>query len=352
MNGTMNWMGMSELQSGLLLLGGALVLGLVLYNLWLWRKGRPRAAARLAADSATRDAQEPTLTDPQAGDGAGFVLPVPEKKPGLDALIDVIAPIALEAPVSGDAVLAALPATRRVGSKPFAVEGFNSASSRWEFAQPGQRYGQLQAGVQLANRAGALNDIEFSEFIMKTQSLCDTLGGTPDFPDMRAEIGRARELDQFASDHDAQLGFVLRAKRAAWSPSFVVQIAARHGFIAGSMAGRMVIPASQAGAAPVLSLSFDTQAALADDPTLSALRELTLSLDVAQVDRSERAFVRMHEAATAMASEMDGVITDDNGVPLPPGAMEVIATELEHLYDLLDQRELSAGSPLARRLFS
>lgn len=345
-------MNMSELQTGLLLLGGAVLLGLAFYNLWLWQKGRPRQPAADAAHGDTREAKEPTLDDPQAGDGVGFVLPVPEKKPGLDALIDVIAPIALEAPVSGEAVLAALPPTRRVGSKPFAVEGLNAASSRWEFAQPGQRYSQLQAGVQLANRAGALNDIEFSEFVMKTQNFCDALGGTPDFPEMRAEINRARELDQFASDHDAQLGFVLRAKRAAWSPSYIVQMAAKRGFVAGSMAGRMVIPASQAGAAPVISLNFDTQAALADDPTLSALREISLSLDVAQVDRGERAFVRMREAATSMASEMDGVITDDNGVALPVDAMDVIAGELEHLYDILDQRELSAGSTLARRLFS
>jgi hypothetical protein len=46
------------------------------------------------------------------------------------------------------------------------------------------------------------------------------------FPDMRQEVARARELDQFASDHDAQLAFVLRARRAAWSPSYIVQMAA------------------------------------------------------------------------------------------------------------------------------
>ena len=50
--------------------------------------------------------------------------------------------------------------------------------------------------------------------------------------------------------------------------------------------------------------------------------------------------------------DMDGVVTDDNGVALPPDAMDVIAAELERLYDTLDQRELSAGSALARRLFS
>ena len=33
-------------------------------------------------------------------------------------------------------------------------------------------------------------------------------------------------------------------------------------------------------------------------------------------------------------------------------AMEPIATDLELLYDKLDSRDLAAGSPLARRLFS
>ena len=49
---------------------------------------------------------------------------------------------------------------------------------------------------------------------------------------------------------------------------------------------------------------------------------------------------------------MDGVVSDDNGVALPAEAMDVIASELEVLYDTLAQRELAAGSSLARRLFS
>jgi len=344
-------MNMSQLQWGLALLGAAVLLGLVVYNLWLAHKVRPRKAAVVSPDKAEFAQQEPRLDDID-GEDPGFVLPVPEKKPGLDALLDVIAPIALDAQVSGDAVLAALPPTRRVGSKPFAVEGLNTATERWEAAQAGQRYSQLQAGLQLVNRSGALNDIEFSEFVIKAQAFCDALAGTPDFPDMRQEVSRARELDQFASEHDAQLGFVLRARRVAWSPSYIVQMAARMGFVAGPMAGRMVLPASQAGQPPVLSLSFDTQAPLADDPTLSAVRELSLSLDVPHVARSERAFARMREVAAAMARDMDGVITDDNAVPLPADAMDVIAAELEHLHDRLDQHELSAGSLLARRLFS
>lgn len=279
-------------------------------------------------------------------------LAVLEKKPGLDALIDVIAPIALDGTVSGDAALAALPPTRRAGSKPFAVEGLNALTQQWEMPAPGQRYSAFQAGVQLANRVGALNEIEYSEFVMKAQAFADAVGGAPEFPEMLDEVARARELDQFASGHDAQLGFTLRARSAAWSPGYVQQHAQKLGFVAGAIPGRMVLPASVAGMPPVLGLAFDTQAALADDPAQSAIREVTLSLDVPQVQRSEQPFVRMREAAITLAASMDGIITDDNGQVIRAEALDVIGADLEQLYDTLDARDLSAGSVLARRLFS
>lgn len=340
---------MSQLQFGLIFAGAVVLLGMLLQNLWLARRNRPRQPD--PAQPGSNDLIEPTLNPPTLED-TGFALPIPEKKPTLDALIDVIAVIALEAPVSGEATLAALPPTRRVGSKPFTAEGYNERTHRWEFPCAGQRYSQLQSGIQLANRSGPLNEIEFSEFVVKTQTFCDAVGGTPDFPEMRQEVSRARELDQFASDHDAQLSFVVRARRAAWSPSYIQQMAAKRGFVPGAIAGRMVVPASLAGWPAVLSLTFDAQAAMAEDPTQSALREVTLSLDVAQVERTERAFERMRETALSLAKDMDGLLTDDNGVALPAEAMDVIGSELDLLYDTLAQRELAAGSALARRLFS
>jgi len=346
-------MSMSNLQMGLLALGGAVLTVMAVHAAWTSRKNLPRQAT--PDDPPTEphrvEGIEPEL-DAAAFDVADFPLPVPEKKPALDSLIDVMAPITLEARISGEAALAAMPSTRRAGSKPFAIEGFNEASHSWEMPQAGHWYASFQAGVQLANRSGALNDIEFSEFVMKTQAFCDAINGTPDFPEMREEVARARELDQFAGDHDAQLGFVLRARNAVWSPGYVQQNASRLGFVSGPIPGRMVVQASSAGLPPVLGLSFDAQAAQADDPALSAIREISLSLDVAQVDRSEHAFARMREFALSMASTMDGVVTDHNGVLLPPEALDVIGSELEHLYDTLDRRDLSAGSALARRLFS
>lgn len=343
---------MSTLQLALAIAGGLVLAAVVAHGAWAARKVAPRQALQTDdKPAAAEHAIEPSL-DADDFAPARFPLPAPERRSGLDALIDVISPIALDAPVHGEIAVAALPATRRVGSKPFAVEGLNTQTRNWEMPQPGQLYESFQAGVQLANRSGALNDIEFSEFVAKAQGFSDAVNGTPDFPDMLEEVARARELDQFASAHDAQLGFTLRARSAAWSPGYVQQQAARLGFVAGAMPGRMVLPASEAGMPPVLSLGFDTQAALAEDPAQAAVREVSLALDVAQVDRSERPFVRLREVAQAMAQAMDGVVTDDNAQALARDTMDSIGAELEGLYDTLEQRDLAAGSALARRLFS
>jgi ZipA, C-terminal FtsZ-binding domain len=382
---------MSTLTVSLAVIGGLVLAGVVAHSAWNTRRNAPRTAEpEPAQDLHNKDRTEPRMSGLgglAGGAGMGslsthasegeidFALPddlqgvqtakprndfdsnlVPlapqEKKPLLDALIDVIAPIVVDGEVAGELALAVLPATRRAGSKPFAVEGYNRLTNEWELPAPGQRYSAFHAGVQLANRTGALNDIEYSEFVVKAQAFADAVGGTPEFPEMMDEVARARELDQFASSHDAQLGFTIRARATAWSPGYVQQHATRQGMVPGVIPGRMVLPASEQGMPPVLGLAFDTQAALADDPEQSALRVITLSLDVPQVARSEQPFMRMRDVAIALAASMDGLITDDQGNVIRVDALDAIGADLEKLYDTLEARDLSAGSLQARRLFS
>ena len=308
-------------------------------------------AASLAPAQPTRPNLAPMIDKVMEG-GAAPAMLQPEKRPNLDGLIDLIAAVEVDQPVSGEAAMAALPTTRRVGSKLFGVEGLNAETGTWEVPRTGQRYSTFQTGVQLANRTGSLNEIEFSEFVLKTQTFADGINGAPEFPDMLDVVARARELDGFASAHDAQLSFTLKAVKAAWSPGYVHQNAARLGFVPGVIPGRMVVPAATAGLPPILGLTFDTQAAMSEDPAQSAIREVTLSLDVPQVDRAEEPFARMIQTALELAREMDGAVTDDNGQPLSEPAVGAIARDLMALYNTLDARDLSAGSPQARRLFS
>lgn len=345
---------MNELTVGLAIVGGLALAGVVAHGAWQARRAGPRRAEPLASAAPGPTVQiEPVLGGVE---GAGeLALPRTQARRAaarLDALIDAIANLHPEADLSGETVLAHLPPTRRVGSKPWMVEGLNLHTQEWEPIAPGAHYRELQAGVQLANRSGALNEIEYSEFAQKVQALADTLGAMPEMPDMLDAVARARELDAFAGAHDAQLALRLRARSVAWSVGYVQQAAARQGFVAGAVPGRMVVPAGVEGDPPVMVLSYDAQAALAEDAQVAAVRELTLELDVAQTDAARQPFAGWQARAQALAQDMDALLVDDQGQALTEAGFASIAAELERLYATLVEHGLAAGSPAARRLFS
>jgi hypothetical protein len=269
----------------------------------------------------------------------------------IDALIDAIAPLALEQPIAAEAAIAHMPATRRAGSKPLLIEGLRVDDGAWEPLTPGSRYSELQAAVQMANRSGAINEIEYSEFVQTVQAFADALQAAPDFPEMLDVVSRARELDHFANQHDATLNAHLASKGADWSVGYVRQCAERVALVPGVLAGRMVLPGAEEGAPPVLVLAFDSQAALSDDPQLASVRRLTLSLDVAQSPEAAEPFAAWQQAIRELAAMMSAEVLDDNGRPITLHHYAAIHDEVRKLYTALAGRDMAAGSAVARRLF-
>jgi len=350
---------MSTLTIALASLGGVVLAGVVAHGAWAARKAGPKRAVLEPQRIEPTDPVMGGATDDTIDAGAAEQpAPLPERRANrrvlnrLDALIDSIATLTVESPIGGAYALSHMPTTRRAGGKPFLIEGLNSETGEWEALQSNERYGEFQAGVLLANRTGALNEIEYSEFVQKVQAFADAIGAFAQFPDMLEAVAAARELDAFAGQHDAQLAVHLQARSAAWSVGYIQQHAGRHGFVPGVVPGRLVLPSSDEGAPPVLTLTFDSQAALADDPNLAAVRDVTLSFDVPQTDPSAQPFVAWQASAQALSLGMDAGIADDNGRPLSTEGFAAIGNELGQLYATLEGRDLAAGSPAARRLFS
>jgi hypothetical protein len=346
------------LTQALLALAAVVLAALVLHGWWTTRRASPKKPA-LAADTQPAERTDPALGgEPpplDAEDTQPDLRPAVRRLPRLDALIDALVPIELDAPVAAEAVLAHLPPSRRAGSKPFYVEGLDTITGDWDLPSPGRRYSSLQAGVQLASRSGALNEIEYSEFVQKIGALAEALGATPDFPDMLDVVARARELDDLTSPLDAQLTLLLRSKGVAWSVAYIQQSAARHGFVPGVVPGRMVVPSPDEGAPPMLQLSIDAQAAMAalgGTPQDGVVHELTLTLDVPQTPQTAEPYPAWHRAAMALAEDMDASVVDDQGRPLTLQSFAAIAGDLQQLYAQLDALDVAAGSPAARRLFS
>lgn len=364
---------MSSLMVALGSLGGLVLAGIVAQGAWSARRAGPKRAepGLDGAPSAVAEPREPVMDELDLAPATEDVFPAEptglahsslapgELRPTrkrmvlrVDPLIDAVATLRLDAPVLGMTVLPHLPASRRAGGKPFMIEGLTTETSDWEMPTSAGSYREFQAGLQLANRTGALNEIEYSEFVQKVQAFAEAVGAMADFPDMLEAVAGARELDRFASDHDAQLAVHLQARRTPWSIGYIRQQAGKHGFVAGVVPGRLVMPAAEEGAPPVLTLTFDAQAALADDPDQSAVRDLTLAFDVPQTDPSAGPFDAWQISAQALADDLDALILDDAGRPLAPESFAGIGDQLGQVYAQLAAREIAAGSPTARRLFS
>ena len=339
---------------------------------WLERKLEQKPASETdeglqAASGLPSERLEPTMSSPlgladstpaqpslaSSPEFAALSLAAPERRPVLHPQIDCIAMLDMDEACTGDFALNLLPTTRRVGSKTWRVEGFNQATRAWEPVLAGQTYDYFQAGIQLVNRNGALNDVEFSEFVAKASHLAESLGASADFPEMLSEVARAKELEQFTLAHDIRLSLNLHAKRAAWSFAYLQQHVQRAGFVAGVIPGRWVLGSSEH---ELIALTIDSQAAMADDVEAVPIRKLTLLLDVPQVARGDarigKPFDAMCDVAIRLCAGMEAAIVDEQGLAVDVQALQRTASELEAVYDRLDNVGLSAGSALAKRLFS
>src|SRR5690242_2935347 len=122
----------------------------------------------------------------------------------VDPLIDCLIPLNIEGPLRGDRILPALLKLRRVGNKPVHFVGL-AVNGDWEPIVHGGVYTKLQAGVQLATRTTALNELEYSEMVTRLRAVADEIGAEPEVPDMIEVMSEAKTLRRFVAGHDAQL---------------------------------------------------------------------------------------------------------------------------------------------------
>ncbi|MGN6649711.1 cell division protein ZipA C-terminal FtsZ-binding domain-containing protein [Trinickia sp.] len=268
----------------------------------------------------------------------------------VDRRIDCVVPIRLSGPISGEKASPLAQRLRRAGSKPVYIEGKPEGASAWELLQNAERYEELRAAVQLANRSGPLNELEFSEFVSGVQQFADAIDGAPEFPDMLETVSMARELDTFAAQCDAQLSINVLSDGAPWSANYVQAVASQDGLLLSRDGTRFVkLDAKQS---PVFMLQFGDTNFLRDDLTYKGGQMITLILDVPVADEDILPFRLMCDYAKSLAERIGGRVVDDQQRPLPEPALLAIEKQLMTLYARLEEAGIPAGSAATRRLFS
>ncbi|RJG07962.1 cell division protein [Noviherbaspirillum cavernae] len=371
---------MTDLQTSLMAIGGTIVVGVITYNKWQEYKARKSVEKAFSSEHddvlmnspspseppINVERHEPTLTEPDGlpanatavaseeengpspMDSAPLmpnhgVAPAPlQKDLPVDELIDCLIPLAVDAPVRGDKILPRLQSLRHVGNKPVHFIGQRD-DGMWESIAHGGIYFSLKAGVQLANRMSALNEIEYSELIMRLRQIADEIEAEPDVPDMSEVMSTARSLHQFVSEYDAQLSVNVQSNGAPWEINTLLAALERQGFDLRPD-GRLVMPDGDGG----VLFSLSTNVTLAAETT----SRLTLLLDVPRVAPSHDGFGATTACARVLAGRLGGTVVDDGGQPLQDAALEEIAGQVKAFYSHMENSGIPAGSSRALRLFS
>jgi FtsZ-interacting cell division protein ZipA len=367
---------MTDLQTSLMVIGGTIVAGVFSYNKWQEYKAKKTVERAFATDHddvlMTPDSaaapvgaarHEPSFADeyqdpvdpanaasPDEAQAAVQDQPAaaevpaqpPQKDLPVDEVIDCLIPLALGGPARGDKILPRLQSLRHVGNKPVHFIG-QCDHGGWESIVHGGIYHHLLAGVQIANRSSALNELEYSELITQLRQVADEIDAEPNVPDMTNVMANAKALHQFVAEYDAQLSVNIQANDAPWAIGTLLSALERQGFDLRPD-GRLVMPN---GDGRVL-FSLSTNVNLAAETTT----RLTLLLDVPRVAPEFDGFGAMVACSRVLAARLDGTVVDDSNQPLSYAAVEEIAGQVGEFYENMEKAGIPAGSTRALRLFS
>lgn len=353
---------MSSLSMSVLLLAICAIALVVGYNVWMIRRRRKALGASTEAAAAARaepslglgaEAPDEASTPPARGAAASV----------LDARTDCIVELSLPSLVAGERLVALAGGFRRAGSKPVVVEaartspvtvfrpdsaadeelsdayepGAGAVTPVWRAPSPGVQFDRVRIGVLLANRTGALNAMEFSDFVAGVQVMADQLSALVRPPEMGAVLARARELDEFCANLDAQLGIGVDAP----DPLGLEDL----GRLAGETACIERGNNRYARLSPQGELLFSLS--MADAPN-----RLALLLDVPRAPAAHAPWAEMVACARLCAQRLGGRLVDDAGRPLSDAELDAIGAQVQTRQQRLSMIGIDAGSPLALRLFN
>ena len=330
---------MSELQIGLLAIGGLVVAGVFAYNRMQER------GARRAAERAFRSGHEDALMAPPAAasgrepatDGPRAVVrsAPPDETAQPDAAIDYIVEFSAELPVAQAALREQWHAIERRHARRALLAG--SADGR-----------SWRAGLQLVSRDGAIGEADLIEFRSAVETLAASAGAAVSAPEMRTAVDAARALDDFCGETDIQV--VVHVQGGPF-PGTKIRAAAEAAGLALEPDGKFALRNDQQRLLYTLGARDGAMFAAATVREMAA-DALTLSLDVPRTPDLRRSFESMTRLAHQLASALGGSMVDDNGNALDERAVEAIALQLDAVRARLEAQGLPPGSPAALRLFS
>ena len=331
--------GLSELQLLLGLIGLLLLIIVMIYNALRLRK--TEQADQQLLEPQLDKIQEPSFHEPH-DETRGLEVGSDHK---IDSLIDCVVAMRLPEAISGQEIEILLTPIQNFSSSQVILEGLTE-SDCWEKINSSGTYLELQLAVQMASRKGPIGVVELSNFFAKAQELAEQLDAEIDLPPVQQILGQAKELDQFASQVDVQLGVTVVPQSGRWQQAAVMQCFANLGL---KKSNRSACYFKYEGEKKLFEVHSQDIDSTSDEAGISYI---TFIMDLPQVSSDSQVFQAILRDAQSMASQLGGTVVDDAGRPLLEEAIRAIADQLQSLYQLMQEHGIAAGTPTAQRLFS
>jgi len=352
---------MSDLQTGLIALGAVLLVAVLLFNWWQEHRARQQMQAHFdgagqdpllaeageasAVSSARR--REPGFMDSgnQAGGHAALMEQAYEE---IDATCEAVIDVSFAQPVPGLHLRQALEELLHTAAKPVRTLVMNPHSQSSQYSsqiRADESYEAVQLAVLLANRQGALTDIDWSGVWQAAQQLAQRFDGAVEGPEQDAVLAQAHQLDALCAGLDGQVVLTIASSIVQSAGQFEKR-AQQHvqdmGFV---LYGADWVWMADSGL-PWFALKMD-----------AAHARLNLVLDVPNCAVDEAAFSRMAGVGRTLAGKLNAALRDEQGQPIAPSAQSqqsdsLIDAQVLNMRKALEAAGFAAGAWRTQRLFS
>ena len=291
-------------------------------------------------DLIERGLIEPSLIEP--------IMPLPSE---VDAHIDEIATLTLDAPHSGAAVRDLLSATTNPG-KP--LRWFGASQGAWlpltrEHEQ--RDFSHIVAALQLADRSGAVQGNGYRTFKDQVDGLHQQLGGELAWNTQREVVEYAQALDQFCIEVDVTVTLHVAAGISGPFAGTKLRSLMEASGLVLNADGRF--HATNDDGETLFTVCNSDQRPFTEDALRTALlHDLVLMLDVPRVKEASNTFKQMAMLGNRMEIALNAKLTDSRQRALGDAEIEQIRSQIKALHSKMQDRQLVPGSTPVLRLFS
>ncbi len=366
-------------------LGGvaaAIIAVVIVYNRWQESKYKRRAERAFSADhpdvlidgpaAATTSGAAPAISrerveprfevmpdddadelTPIGGLSAHGISTLARQLPVLHAEIDSIALVLADTPIESKQYELVVEQSKRLGT---GVRWEGLASGLWQpITLPAlEAFRELRAGIQLADRRGAIDTMALTAFNDMVAQFAAKIGAVSQREDVDVAMARAQRVDTFCADTDIEIAVNVIGKSGVTFAVTKVRGLAESSGMSALESGEYVVRDEHGNVLVTLrNIEPGEPAGIKRAGGVSGyLTGLTFALDVPRTADADRVFERMFVLALKFADVLQGEVVDDNKKILTANGRKVIADTIVHIMAQMEAQSILPGGSVALRLYA